>query len=93
MTWVIGANDVEEIMEAVQNHPAPIVPTATTTSPILVLHHWVRRSIDNNDLLTSIDRVTNSLTECLSLTESILDQFAMSDEVPALQDHRATTTK
>ena len=32
MTWVIGANGVEEIVEAVQNHPALIVPTSTTTS-------------------------------------------------------------
>ena len=34
MTWVIGANGVEEIVEAVQNHPTPIVPTSTTTSSI-----------------------------------------------------------
>jgi hypothetical protein len=34
MTWVISANGVEEIVEAVQNHPAPIVPTSTSTSPI-----------------------------------------------------------
>jgi hypothetical protein len=93
MTWVIGANNVKEIMEAVQNHPAPIVPTATTTSSIPVPHRWVRRSIDNNHLLTSIDQVTNGLTECLSLTELILDRFAMSDKVPALQDHHATMTE
>ena len=28
MTWVIGADGIEEIMEAVQNHHALIVPAA-----------------------------------------------------------------
>jgi hypothetical protein len=92
MTWVIGADNIEEIMEAVQNHPVPIVPTATT-SPIPMPRRRVRKSIDNNDLIVYIDRVTNDLAECLSLTESILDRPAMSDEVPALQDRRATTTE
>jgi hypothetical protein len=34
MTWVIGADGIKEIMEAVQNHPAPIVPTSAMTSSI-----------------------------------------------------------
>jgi len=59
MTWVIGADDVEEIMEVVQNHPTPIMPTATTMSPIPAPRCWVWRSIDNDDLITSIDWVTN----------------------------------
>jgi hypothetical protein len=79
-------------MEAVQNHPASIMPTATT-SPIPVPRRRVRRSIDNNDLITSIDQVTNDLAECLSLMKSILYRFAMSDEVPALQDRHATMTE
>ena len=64
MTWVIGANDNEEIMEAVQNHPTLIVPTSTMTSLISVRHHWVRRSISNDNLIASIDRVTDRLAEC-----------------------------
>ena len=36
MICVIGANGIEEIVEAVQNHPTPIVPTSTTTSLILM---------------------------------------------------------
>jgi len=63
MTWVIDADGVEEIMEAVQNHPTPIVPTSTTTSLILAPHHWVRRSISNDDLIASIDRVIDHLAE------------------------------
>jgi hypothetical protein len=38
MTWVIGTDGVEEIMELVQNHPTPIVPTSTMTSLILAPH-------------------------------------------------------
>jgi hypothetical protein len=57
MTWVIGPDGNREIVEAVQDHPAPIALTSATTSPILVPHHWFRRSIDNDDLITSIDRV------------------------------------
>jgi hypothetical protein len=70
MTWVIDANGVEEIVEAVQNHPAPIMPTSSTTSLISAPHRWVRRSISNDDLSTSIDRVTNCLAECQFLMDS-----------------------
>jgi hypothetical protein len=34
MTWVIGPDGNGEIMEAVQDHPAPSTPTSATTSPI-----------------------------------------------------------
>jgi hypothetical protein len=44
-------------------------------------------------MIASIDQVTNDLAECLSLTKSILYRFAMSDEVPALQDRHATMTE
>ena len=54
MTWVIGTNNVEEIVEAVQNHPAPIMPTSTTTSPTSAPRRWVRRSIDQDDLIASM---------------------------------------
>ena len=39
MTWVIGTDIVKEIVEAVQNHLVPIVPTSIMTSPISVPHH------------------------------------------------------
>ena len=39
MTWVIGADGVEEIVEAVQNHPAPNVPTSIMTSLISMPRH------------------------------------------------------
>jgi hypothetical protein len=93
MTWVIRIDVIEEIMEAVQNHLALIMPTARTTSPTLVPRRWVRRSIDNDDLITSIDWVTNGLADCLSLTESILDRSTVSDELPTLQDRRASMTE
>ena len=56
MTSVIGPDGNGEIMEAVQDHPAPIAPTPATTSPIPTPRHWVRRSISNDDLIASIDR-------------------------------------
>ena len=82
MTWVIGANGVEKIVEAVQNHPAPIVPTSTMTSLISVPRCWVRRSISNDDLIASINRVIDRLAECQLLVDSVLDQSRASDESP-----------
>ena len=93
MTWVIGVDDVKEIMEAVQNHPTLIVPTSIMTSPILAPRRWVRRSISNDDLIASIDRVTNRLAECQLLVGSVLDQSRASDEFPVLQDHQAAATE
>ena len=80
-------------MEAVQNHPASIVPTSTTTSPILAPRRWVRRSIINDDLIASIDWVTDCLAECQLLVDSVLDQSRASNEVPALQGHHATNAE
>ena len=93
MTWVIDANGVDEIVEAGQNHTTPIVPTSTTTSPISAPRRWVRRSISNDDLIASIDRVTDHLAECQLLMDSVLDQSRASDEVPALQGHHATNAE
>jgi len=31
MTWVINADSIEEIVEAVKSHPTPIMPTLATT--------------------------------------------------------------
>ena len=93
MTWVIGVDDVKEIMEAVQNHPTLIVPTSTMTSPIPMPHHWVRRSINNDDLIEAIDRVTDRLAKCQLLVDSVLDRSRLSGEPSALQGHHATNAE
>ena len=74
MTWVIGPDGCREIMEAVQDHPTPIVPISAMTYPISAPRRWVRRSISNDNLITYIDRVTNRLAECQLLVDSVLDQ-------------------
>jgi len=93
MTWIIGPDGNGEIGEAVQDHPTPITPTLATTSPIPMPHHWVRRNINNDDLIASIDRVIDRLAECQVLVDSVLDQSRVSDEFPILQDHQATATE
>ena len=64
MTWIIGPDDNGEIVEAVQDHPAPITLTLAMASPIPTPRCWVRRSISNDDMIASIDWVTHRLTEC-----------------------------
>ena len=64
MTWIIGLDGNGEIVEVVQDNLAPIAPTLAMTSPILMPHRWVRRSISNDDLIASIDRVIDYLAEC-----------------------------
>jgi len=71
MTWVIGPDGNGEIMEVVQDHPTPIVPTPAMTSPIPVPCRWVRRSISNDDLIVSIDRVIDRLVESHILVDSV----------------------
>jgi hypothetical protein len=93
MTWVVDPNGNGEIVEAVQAYPTPIVPTSATTSPILTLCRWVRRSIDNDDLIASIDRVTNRLVEWHLLVDSVLDWSTVSNETPALQEHQAAAAE
>ena len=93
MTWIIGPNGNREIVEAVQDHPAPIVLTLATTSPIPTPRRWVRRSISIDHLIASIDRVTDRLAECQLLMVLVLDQSRASDEFPILQDHQAATTE
>ena len=88
--YKLGGSDT---VEAVQNHPAPIVPTSTMTSPISVPRRWVRRSISNDDLIASIDRVTDRLVECQLLVDSVLDQSRVSDDFPTLQDHQVAATE
>ena len=93
MTWVIGPDSNREIMEVVQDHPALIVPTSATTSLILAPRHWVRISIDNDDLIASIDWVTDRLMEYQLLVDSVFDRSTASNEFPALQDHQDMATE
>ena len=84
-------------MEAMQDNPAPNVSTLITLAlapeaPISVPRR-VRRSIDQDDLIASIDRVTNGLAMCLSLTESVLNQSTNEDVTPALQGHHTTNAE
>ena len=65
ITWIINADSNGEIKEAMQDNPASnmsvlITPVLGPKAQILVLHR-VRRSIDQDDLIASIDRVTNGL--------------------------------
>ena len=84
---VIGPDVNGEIMEAVQDHPVLIALTLAMTSSIPMPHRWVSRSISNDDLITSIDRVIDRFAECQLLVCSVLDQSRASDEFPILQDH------
>ena len=61
MTWVISPDGNGEIVEAVQDHPAPITLTLAMASPIPTPRCWVRRSISNDDLIASFDWVTDRL--------------------------------
>ena len=87
MTWIIDPDGNGEIMEAMQDHPVLIALTLATTSLIPPPHRWVRRSISNDDLIASIDRVTDRLVECQLLVDSVLDQSRVSDKFPVLQDY------
>ena len=71
---------------------APITPALAPEAPILAPRR-VRRSINQDDLIASVDRVTNVLAECLSLAESILDRSTKVDQIPALQGHHATNAE
>ena len=93
MTWITSSDDNGEIVEAVQDHPVPIALTLVTTSLIPMPHRWVRRSISNDDLIASIDRVIDRLVGCQLLMDSFLDQSRASDGFPVLQDHQAATTE
>jgi len=93
MTWVIGPDGSGEIMEAVPDHPAPIMPTSTMTSPIPMPRRWARRSINNDDLIEAIDRVTHHLAECQLLVDLVLDRSRVSDEPPTLQGHHASNAE
>ena len=93
MTWVIDPDSNREIVEAVQDHPAPIALTLVMTSPVPAPCRWIRRSISTDDLIASIDRVTDRLTECQLLVDSVLDRSRASDDFLALQDHQATMTE
>ena len=63
------------------------------TSLVPAPHHWIRRSTGNDNLIASIDRVTNRLTECQLLVDLVLDRSRASGDFPMLQDHQAIATE
>ena len=85
ISWIINADEVEELIELMQINTALITPTPATADSILEplprssspttrrpLPRYQRRRINNNDLIASIDQVGQKLTDCVSLTESAL---------------------
>jgi len=89
---VPNANGNREIVESVQDNPVPTTPTAPTTTSISVPRR-AGRSIDQDDLIASIDRVTDTLAECLSLVNSVLDRSTISGQASALQSHHAAVAE
>jgi hypothetical protein len=86
-TWTTGAEGPTEVVEAVQAPLAPTESTSTTTDSILgplsgsfplttrrPLPRYQGRRLDNTDLIESIDRVTMSLDETLTLVDLIRDR-------------------
>jgi len=55
-------------------HRVNLVQSSRSSSTLIhrQLPNCLRRQIDNDDLIASIDRTDQSLTNCLSLTESAL---------------------
>ena len=85
ISWVINANRDGEIIEPVQIDSVPTTPAPTTADPISELpprssppttHHplprYLRKQINNDDLIASIDQVGQKLVDCLSIAESAL---------------------
>jgi hypothetical protein len=52
-SMIIGANNIGETMEAAQSSPAQITPIMATTSLVPAIRHWMRRPINNDDLIES----------------------------------------
>ena len=81
ISWIINADGVGELIEPVQIDSTPITPTPATTDPIseppprsssptthCPLPRYQRRRINNDDLIASIDQVSQKLVDCLSIT-------------------------
>jgi hypothetical protein len=86
-TWTTSMDSIVKVMEVVQAPPAPTESTLALADPILgllsrssspttcrSLPRYQGRPLDNSDLIESIDQVTVSLAETLTLVESIRDQ-------------------
>ena len=85
ISWVINADGDGEIIEPVQIDSAPTTPTPATADPISkppprssspttrrLLPRYPRKQIGNDDLIASIDQVSQKLTDCLSIMELAL---------------------
>lgn len=102
LTWTIGVDDNTRTVEAVQSTPALIEPTPAPTdliskssfgSSVPATHRppprYQRRLVDNSDLIESIDQVTTSLVEALTLVESVRDRSITKDDNSSF-DHQQT---
>jgi hypothetical protein len=89
-------------MEVVQAPPAPTESTSTTADSILGPVSWLSpsttcrplpryqgRHLDNTDLIESIDWVTMSLAETLTLVDSIKDRSARDGYGPTYRSQLA----
>ena len=80
-------------MEAMQDNPAlnvsALITSALALEAPIPVPRRVRRSIDQDDLIASVDRVTNGLDKCLSLAKLVLNQSTNGDMTPALQGHHS----
>ena len=85
ISWVINVDEDREIINPVQIDSALTTPAPATTDLILKLPlrlssltihrplpHYLRKWIDNDDLITSIDQVGQKLVDWLSIAESAL---------------------
>ena len=80
ISWVINADRDGEIIKPVQIDSTPTTPTPAiadlisellprSSSPTTrrLLPRYLRKQVDNNDLIASIDQVSQKLVDCLSL--------------------------
>jgi len=85
ISWVINVDGDGVIIEPVQIDSAPTTLAPAIVDPISepplrlsspttchLLPRYPRKQINNDDLIASIDQVSQKLTDCLSITKSAL---------------------
>ena len=85
ISWVINADGDGEIIDLVQIDSVLAIPTPTIADPFSepplrssspathrLLPCYLRKQLNDDDLIVSIDQVGQKLTDCLSIVESAL---------------------